>query len=61
MLLITFSNCYFTGNQESTYINLFVVQELGILTFKMLTSLLKPDFSENGNNRRMYEQSVYAI
>ena len=41
--------------------HLFRKVEKGTLTLKQLTSLLKPDFSEEGTNSRKFEGDVYSI
>lgn len=41
--------------------HLFRKIEKAILTLKQLTSLLEPDFSEEGTNSRKFEGEVYSI
>ena len=42
------------------FIDLFKPTTARALTLKKLISLLKPDFSETGANKRRYENEVYS-
>lgn len=41
-------------------LHLFRPSEARVLSMKMLTTLLKPCFSETGSNKRQFENEVYA-
>ena len=47
------------GCQLSVFVHLLGKGPPDALTFKNLSQLLKPDFSEEGSNNRMFEETVY--
>ena len=42
------------------FLHLLRPSQAGVLTLKKLTNLLKPDFGEEGSNRRRFEGEVYS-
>lgn len=42
------------------FLHLFRPSDASVLSLKMVTTLLKPNFSESGSNRRRFENEVYA-
>ena len=42
------------------FLHLLRPNQTGVLTLKKVTNLLKPDFSEEGSNRRWFEGEVYS-